>query len=85
MNLDFVEFQKWSKILCSDEGLFEAEMGELCSKLENIDGLYISINGVLVKFTEKSVSDWFDVPAEGYKAYIKGKAKVNINEVSNDE
>ena len=59
-------------------------MSEFCSKFKNNDGLCISIfHGEFVKFSENLISEWFDVPNEGYKDYIKGRAKLNVNGASN--
>lgn len=59
--LNVVKFQKWPKVLSSDDGLFEDEMSEFCSKLGNNDGLCIRIvHGEFVKCTENRISEWFD-------------------------
>lgn len=52
--------------LSSDEGLYEPKMSEFISNIENNDGLCISVvNGKLVKFSEKKISEWFEVTKDG--------------------
>lgn len=82
--LDAIKFQKWSKMLSFDEGLYEAEMSEFCSNFENNEGLCIIIvYEKLVKYNAKKISELFDVSNEGYKDYIKGREKLNDNGASN--
>ena len=48
--------------------LYENEMKEFCSKFVNTNGLCISVvGGNLVQFDEHKLSEWFHVPAVGYK------------------
>lgn len=54
------------------------------AKFENSDGLCISVvGGNLVKFDENKLSEWFNVHAVGYKEYVKGKAKLNVEGENN--
>nr|ABD83307.1 Fgenesh protein 132 [Beta vulgaris] len=34
---------------------------------------------------EKKLSEWFEVPSNGYQEYVKGKGNLNINGVSNEK
>lgn len=83
--LDLLAFQNWTTLVsvCANESLYEEEMSKFCLRFENIDGMCMSIvDGELIRFDEKILGGWFDVPHEGFNIYIKGKQEVTIEGAS---